>query len=118
MLWICALKDLRRLRRDPAALLMWLGIPLFLVSIMSAFFGKESPKPRGLLLIADEDGTFLSGALASLYNQGKLAEMVQTEKVAQPDGRKRLEKGEASALLVIPKDFRMRLSTINRCGCL
>ena len=105
MLWICAIKDLRRLRRDPAALLMWLGIPLFLVGIMSAFFGKESPKPRGLLLIADEDGTFLSGALAGLYKQGTLAEMIQTEKVAQPDGRKRLEKGEASALLVIPKGF-------------
>jgi ABC-type Na+ efflux pump permease subunit len=105
MLWPCALKDLRRLRRDPAALLMWLGFPLFLIVIMSAFFGKESPKPHGLLLIADEDKTFLSGALANLYNQGKLAEMIKTEKVNQADGRKRMDKGEASALLVIPKGF-------------
>ena len=76
-----------------------------MIGIMSAFFGRESPKPRGLLLIADEDGTFLSGALANLYNQSKLAEMIQTEKVKQPDGRKRMEKGEASALLTIPKGF-------------
>ncbi len=105
MLWLCALKDLRRLRRDPAALLMWLGFPLFLIVIMGAFFGKESPKPRGLLLIADEDNTFLSGALANVYNQGKLAEMIKTEKVTQADGRMRMDKGEASALLVIPKGF-------------
>ncbi len=105
MIWLCAKKDLLRLRRDPAALLLWIGFPLMLISIMAALFGKESPKPRGLLLIADEDATFVSGALANVYSQGKLGEMIRTEKVKQDEGRARMEKGDASALLVIPKGF-------------
>jgi len=84
---------------------MWLGIPLFLVTIMYTFFGTEPPKPQGLLLIADEDETFISRALATVYSQGKLGEMIKTEKVKQPAGRERMEKGDASALLIIPKGF-------------
>ena len=60
----CALKDLRRMRRDPVALGVWLGIPLLVGLTMVALFGRQEPKPQGLLLIADQDGTFVSSFLA------------------------------------------------------
>ncbi|MBI1791923.1 MAG: ABC transporter permease [Acidobacteria bacterium] len=103
--WISALKDLRRLRRDPMALAMWLALPVFVAVTMNFVFGRQAAAPQGRLLVADRDGSFLSGALPGMFNQGPLSRMVLVEKVNEDSGRLRLEKGDASALLIIPKGF-------------
>ncbi len=100
-----AAKDLRRRARDPIALGLWLGIPLVTVLLLYLVFGRGGAMPRGLLLVADEDKTLLSSLFAGAFNQGRLAEMITVEKVDRDAGRARLNKGEASALLVIPKGF-------------
>jgi ABC-2 type transport system permease protein len=101
----CALKDLRRMWRDPLALGLWLGIPLLVGLTMVALFGRQEPTPQGLLLIADQDGAFVSSFLARAYTQGKLGEMITVRNVKLEDGRVQIGRGEASALLVIPKGF-------------
>ena len=98
-----ALKDLRRLRRDPIALLIWLGIPAIVSLLLSLVLGGGSPAPHGLLLVADEDGTFVSSLVISTFGRGPLAKMVSIERVKRIDGRARIDRGDASALLVIPK---------------
>jgi ABC-type Na+ efflux pump permease subunit len=101
----CALKDLLRFRREPLALAVWIGIPLFIGLVMVSLFGRSTPAPRGLLLVADQDETFISSFLARAYTQGKLGEMITVEQTPLAEGRKRIAKGDGSALLVIPKGF-------------
>ena len=103
--WASALKDLRRLRRDPAALAVWIGIPVFVLLILYVVFGRGSVMPQGRLLVADEDGSLLSGLLAGAFGQGPLGKMLVVERVKQDEGRRRMERGDGSALLIIPKGF-------------
>lgn len=101
-------KDARRTFRDPFALALWLGIPFSLLLLMNLAFGgrgSSGPRPQGVILIADLDGTLLSGALNSAFSQGPLGDMFKPEKTTEPGGRARMAKGEASALIIIPKGF-------------
>ncbi len=103
--WLSAWKDLLRLRRDPGALALWVGIPLFVVVLMWVLFGRSGAAPRGRLLVADEDGSLVSRLAASVFGQGPLGEMLVVERTARAEGERRMRRGEASALLVIPKGF-------------
>jgi len=106
MFGISLKKDLVRLSRDPAGLAAWLGIPVFVALILGLLFGGSSGgRPRGVLLMADEDESIVSGFLKGAFQQGPLAEMVKTEAVKQDQGRARMAAGDASALVVIPKGF-------------
>lgn len=104
-IWNSAVKDLRRLRREPITLLTWLGIPTFVALILVVIFGRGETRPNGRLLIVDEDGGFGATMLASAFSQGPLGNMLTVEKVKREEGRRRIDKGDASALLIIPKDF-------------
>jgi ABC-2 type transport system permease protein len=105
LILLCARKDLRRVLRDPIGLITWIGIPLLVGLVMVALFGRGEPKPQGLLLIADQDDTFVSTFLARAYTQGKLGEMITVNNVKLAEGRKRIGAGDGSALLIIPKGF-------------
>ena len=109
--WISALKDLRRLRREPVALLTWLAIPTFVVVILTMVFGPGGTGPHGRLLIADEDHALGATLIANAFSQGALGRMLTVERVSQAEGRRRLARGEASALLVIPSGFSMSFMT-------
>jgi ABC-type multidrug transport system permease subunit len=104
-LWLSALKDLQRLRREPMSVITWIGIPVFLIVVMTLLFGRNSPRPRGLLLVADEDASVASRFLLGTFSQGTLADTITIEKTNAVEGRRRMDRGEASALLVIPKGF-------------
>ncbi|MBZ5496442.1 MAG: ABC transporter permease [Acidobacteriia bacterium] len=105
-LWSAAIKDVRRRLRDPLALLLWLVIPLAIASLIAlAFGGQEGPQLSARLLVADEDGSLLSSLLVRSFGQFDAGNLVQTESVAQETGRTRLEQGDGSALLVIPRGF-------------
>jgi len=101
-----ALKDLRRLRRDPLALGVWIGIPVIIGLMLTALFGGgSSPTPHGRLLVADQDETVLSGFLTGSFDRGPMAKMITVERVERGEGRRRLDRGDGSALLIIPKGF-------------
>jgi ABC-type Na+ efflux pump permease subunit len=102
----CARKDLRRLRRDPIALLAWLGIPVIVSLLLGLVFGGGAgPAPHGVLLVADEDRTAASALLTRVFGYGELTGMVSVEPVERAAGRKRLDRGGASALLIVPQGF-------------
>ena len=103
--WTSAVKDLRRFRREPITLLTWIGIPTFVALILVVIFGRGDPRPNGKLLIADEDGGLGATVLAGAFSQGTLGEMIKVEKVNREEGRRRIDKGGASALLIIPQGF-------------
>ena len=96
-------KNLIRLRRDPFSLIVALGIPLIMGGLMNIVFGGGAPNPHGVLMVDDEDGSFLSHAFTAGFRNGPLANMVTVETVKHDDGIARINRGEGSALLVIPK---------------
>ncbi len=98
-------KDLRRLRRDPLAIASWLGIPLVLVILITLVFSGGQATPQGRLLVADEDKTILSQALTAAFSREPLAKMLVMETTGRDEGRRRMDRGDASALLIIPKGF-------------
>jgi ABC-2 type transport system permease protein len=103
--WMAAAKDLRRLRRDPVSLALWLGIPVFVLLLMYVLFGRGETRPQGRLLIADEDGSFVSGLVVQAFRQEPLADFFRVEKLAQDQAQREVRRGRASALLIIPKGF-------------
>lgn len=105
-LWNTAKKDLLRLRRDPAALVMWVGLPLAIGALLTmASGGRGGPEPQAHVLVADRDGSFLSRMLIGALSQDAEGGFIRAETVAEEDGRRRLDRGEADALLVIPEGF-------------
>lgn len=99
-------KDLARWRQDAGAVLLWLGIPLVIGALITSLIdGGDGVMPKGLLLIADQDDSVLSGFVASAYTQGQLAELITVEPVDIDEGRRRIDAGEASGFLVIPEGF-------------
>lgn len=104
-LLIAVRKDLARLRRDPVGLATSLGIPLVLVTLVTLVFGGGQATPQGRLLVADEDGTVLSQALTGAFSRGPLSKMLVLETTGREEGRRRMDRGDASALLIVPKGF-------------
>ena len=101
--WISVLKDLRILRRDPFSVATWVGIPLCIGLLVRLVFGGGGGQPQGLLLIADQDQSIASRLLISAFDSEQLKKMITVEKVSTQDGRKRIDRGDGSAFLLIPK---------------
>lgn len=97
-------KDLRRRLADPAALAIWIGIPLVLGALMSIVLG-DGDAPRARVLVADLDQTVSSRLLVAAAGNGGETIPFDIEAVALDDGRRRMDDGEASALLVLPAGF-------------
>jgi ABC-type multidrug transport system permease subunit len=104
-LWISVRKDWSRVRRDPFSLATSLAIPLILAVMMSLVFGRGQAAPQGRLLVADEDSSVASNLLLGAFNRDPLDKMLLVEKVAQADGHARINRGDGSALLIIPAGF-------------
>ncbi len=103
-LWLSALKDLRRYRRDAAALALWFVLPLVIVGMIGAVFARDT-QLQGLLLIADEDGGVAGTFLRESISRGPLGGMLAIQQVGRGEGRRRIDRGDGSALLIISKGY-------------
>lgn len=94
-------KDLRWRFADPISLLIWIGVPLLIGGLMSLAFGNGSKAlaPRPHLLVAGAEDPVFAEMLPSMEDRWRI------ERVELPDGKARITAGDASALLVVPKDF-------------
>ena len=101
--YIATLKDLRRRLADPAALAIWIGIPLVLAGMLNFISGTGGDGPRAKLLIVDQDKTAVSGLIPAAARQGNAP--IDAETVTLDEGRRLIDRGDASALLVIPAGF-------------
>ena len=104
--WWTALKDFQRQRRSPADLALWFGMPLLICTLLVlSMGGRSGPRPQAQLLVADQDDSALSRFLLTGLSQDASGSFIRAEQVELEAGRKRLQKGKASALLVIPAGF-------------
>lgn len=98
-------KDLSRWRQDKTALLIWLGIPFLIGGLITSMIDGGSGTPTGVLLIADQDKSLLSGLVAGAYSQDQLGDLIIVEQVSVEEGEARINEGEASGFLTIPEGF-------------
>ena len=95
------LKDVRRQLADPVGLLTWMGLPLVIGGLIVLVSGSGG-SPRGRLLVADEDESFLSSAIGGTAVQGPIAELFDVTPVDRDEGRRIMDAGDASALVILP----------------
>ena len=101
-LFVAAAKDVRRRLADPAALAIWIGLPLLLGGLLGFSAGDDGRPPRASVLVADQDDTLVSGLLSTALGS---AEIMDLQSVTLEEGRRRIDGGDATALLVVPKGF-------------
>jgi len=104
-------KDWSRALRDPSQFAIALGIPLVLAVMMSLVFGRQPAIPKGILLVADEDHTIASDRFLDGFRRDPLRTMVTIEKVSRDDGLARIDRGDGSAFLLIPKGLQQAFLT-------
>ena len=97
-----ARKDLRRRLADPAALLIWLAMPVAIGALLVLINSGDGGAPHGRVLVADEDRSFVSGLIAGIPSQGGMAEVFDVVNVERDEGRRLIDDGEATALLILP----------------
>lgn len=107
MIWRLLIKDLQRRKSRPVGMILWVALPLvlaFLVGIVSSG-GSSSDKPQITvsLLVEDHDDSFVSQFLLGAFSRGELGELFSLTAVDSGLGKTLMNKGKASALLVIPK---------------
>jgi ABC-2 type transport system permease protein len=99
------IKDLRRDVRQPMGILIMLAFPLMFALLLALTFGTgDSPMPKVELLVEDLDDDLASAALLAAFGSEQMTAYFEVERVG-PEGRERIENGEASALLRIPAGF-------------
>jgi ABC-type Na+ efflux pump permease subunit len=104
--------DIRRHLRSPWTLLIFIAIPLFMTALIGIIFaprseGKELPPIP--VLVVDNDKGLGSKLLVGAFDADQLKEMFLVTVTDQADGDKRMAKGKASAMVVIPKGFTLDL---------
>ena len=108
-MWQLIRKDLVRRWRSPLSTLVMIAFPLLmslaLGTVYSGGGGGDEDFPRIRLLVQnrDEDG-FLSQAIIGSLGQEQAQEFLEVVVVGD-EGAAMMEKGEASALIVLPPDF-------------
>ena len=97
-------KDMVRWSQDRTAILLWLGVPMLVGTLVTSLMGGGA-MPTGVLLIVDEDQSFVSNLVAGAYSQGQLGKLLTVEKTGREAGLERVANDDASGLLVIPEGF-------------
>lgn len=100
-------KDLSRWARDATNFVVWLGIPLLVGGLITSLVGGEDGiTPSGILLVVDEDKSFVSRVLVGALSEAGIDEVVTIHQMASPvEARNLIDAGEGSALLAIPAGF-------------
>ena len=99
-------KDLKRKLRSPMGLLVVLSFPILFAGMIALAFGRGGDAiPKVRMLVANEDDGLLANAVASAFTSQQGARVFETRSVGEEEGRALMERGEGSALLVIPTGF-------------
>jgi ABC-2 type transport system permease protein len=106
-IFLLARKDFIRKWRNPVVIMGFLLLPLIFTAMFGLIFGRAEEKtlPRISVLTVDKDQSFFSEFFLSFFKQGELGQSIKINKVKEEEGRKLMDKGKASALIIIPEKF-------------
>jgi ABC-2 type transport system permease protein len=101
-------KDLIRRWRSPAATLAMIAFPLFMSGMIGMVSGgggsDEDQFPPIKILLEDRDGGLLTEFLKGAMGREEVKKRLEVT-VVGAEGRARMEKGDASALVIFPERF-------------
>ncbi len=97
-------RDLVRYLRNPVRTAMLFAIPLMLAAIFALVFGGGGGQITIRVLLFDEDDSLLSRILEGAGESSEGTQQLDVQRVGS-EGRAMMERGEASAMVHIPKGF-------------
>jgi hypothetical protein len=102
------LKDFRRDLKRPWSILLFATLPVIMTGLIAVVFGRggsSGPVPTVHVAILDQDKDLVPRMLSYLLTEGDIAERVEVHFVQnRGEGLRLLEKGKASALVVLPEN--------------
>jgi len=104
--------DVRRHLKSPGAILIYIAIPMVMTALIGIIFAPRtegSELPPIQVLLVDNDKGFASKLLLGAFDADQMKKMFQVTVTDEADGRKRMERGRASAMIVIPEGFTLDL---------
>jgi ABC-2 type transport system permease protein len=104
--------DVRRHLKSPGAILIYIAIPMVMTALIGIIFAPRtegSELPPIQVLLVDNDKGFASKLLLGAFDADQMKKMFQVTVTDETDGRKRMERGRASAMIVIPEGFTLDL---------
>jgi ABC-type Na+ efflux pump permease subunit len=107
--------DVRRHLKSPLAIIIYIIIPLAMTGLIGIIFGPgedENTLPPIQVVLVDHDKGMASRLFMGAFDADQMKKMFQVTVADEAEGRKRMEKGKASAMVVIPERFTLDLLDI------
>jgi ABC-2 type transport system permease protein len=104
--------DIRRHLKTPWVILIFILIPLLMTGLIGVIFAPRTDSgqlPPIPVLLVDNDKGMAAKLLVSAFDADQLKKMFLVTVTDEVDGGARMEKGKASAMVVIPKGFTLDL---------
>ncbi len=104
--------DVRRHLKAPLVPLIFMVIPLGMTGLIGVIFGPRTEGrelPPISVLLVDNDKGLASKLLVGAFDVDQMKAMFQVTVTDEADGRKRMGRGKASAMVVVPAGFTLDL---------
>jgi len=104
--------DVRRHLKSPVAILIYMAIPLVMTALIGIIFAprtEESTLPPIPVVLVDHDKNLASRLLLGAFDADQMKKMFEVTVAGEAEGRTRMEKGKASAVVIIPEKFTLDL---------
>ena len=104
--------DVRRHLKAPWAIILFMIIPIAMTGLIGIIFAPRTEGntlPPIPVLLVDNDKGLASKLLVSSFDVDQMKKMFQVTVTDEADGRARMGKGKASAMVVIPQGFTLDL---------
>jgi ABC-2 type transport system permease protein len=104
--------DVRRHLKSPLAIVIFLAIPMVMTALIGIIFaprteGPDLPPIR--VLLVDNDKGLASKLFLGSFDVDQMKKMFQVTVTDEAEGGRRMEKGQASAMIIIPERFTLDL---------
>jgi len=100
--------DIRRHLKAPLVVVIFIAIPLVMTGLIGAVFGPRAEGtqlPPIPVLLVDNDKGFVAKLMLGAFDVDEMKKMFQVTVTDEAEGHKRMEAGEASAMVIIPEGF-------------
>src|SRR5512143_476516 len=104
--------DARRHLKSPWAILIFIAIPMVMTALIGIIFApraEESTLPPIPVVLVDHDKSLASRLLLGAFDADQMKKMFVVTVADEAEGRKRMEKGRASAIVIVPEKFTLDL---------
>ncbi len=104
--------DVRRHLKAPWVIVIFIAIPLVMTGLIGVIFAPRSDSgelPPIAVLLVDQDKGLASKLILGSFDVDQMKKMFQVTVTDEADGARRMKRGRASAMVIIPKGFTVDL---------